>query len=136
MIMRILILAYIAFVLAISSFARAAQTQVGGALIDQAQVQQATGILSVHGVLSTPCQTKPALFVKQIDESSSKVELDITTVSTGDLCMDVLGPDFNLAFDLKELPLKAGKTYSLFIGHSTSDDFGLKYAAGLANENF
>jgi hypothetical protein len=129
---RVLIFAYIAFVLALSGFANASSHVT---YISKAEVNQTSGILSAHGQMSTPCQTRPAVVVKKIDETGARIEIEVTSTPTADVCVEMLGPEFDTALDLKELPLSDRKTYSIIIENAHEDIGELKYEARSLGEN-
>lgn len=127
---RVLVFAYIAFVLALSGFANAST-----AFVHRADVNQTTGILNAQGHVSTPCQTLPALVVNKIDETGLQVHMEVATTQVGQACPDVLGPQFDLALDLTELPLTSGKTYSLILLNAGQEVGQLLYTARNLAEN-
>lgn len=128
---RLAILAYIAAVLLISGFVKANEPVIKqGALVNAASINQSTGILEVRGVLSTPCESKPKVQLDSVNEEAGIISLFVSTQSTTGICIQVLGPRYEVFYDLKELSLKPGRTYSLqikrFVG---SQEEALVYTA-------
>src|SRR5690242_5399985 len=106
---QILIFAYILTVLIISSLVRAD----GLGIVRDVVVNQTSGIMEIHGVLPTPCHSGPAIVVKNINRTQGAVTFDVTTINQRQVCVDVISKEFDITFDLKDLPLDAGKTYSI-----------------------
>ncbi len=127
---RILVFIYIALVLVLSGLAKA-----NAAIVNKVEINQITGILTAHGVLSTPCQNHPYVVIEKIDETTGIIELDVNSVNSHKICVDVLGERFDIALDLKELPLIEGRTY--IIGFKTTSDElkNLKYKAVKVDES-
>jgi hypothetical protein len=128
---RFLVFAYITFVLVLSSFANASgQTTY----IHKANVNQQTGVFTAHGNLATPCQTRPTVVVKKIDETAARLIMDVQSTPTAEICVEVLGPAFDVALDLKDLPLTNGKVYSIFVENAQAPIGILTYKASSLNE--
>jgi hypothetical protein len=129
---RILILVYIACVLFISGFAKADNSI--GALVNTAEVNEATGILTVHGTLSTPCQIRPNIVINDIDTSRAIITMDVMTSTNSAICIEVLGAKYDVAYDLKELPLINGQTYQIIFKKSPSERAPLFFTAHPADQ--
>ena len=125
---RILIFIYVALVLMLSGLAKAA-------IVNKVDLDHGTGILLAHGVLSTPCQNHPFVVVNYINEKSAVVELDVNSVHSQKICVDVLGEKFDVAMDLKELPLFEGRTYTVKFKTATSDIKDIQYKAVKVDES-
>jgi hypothetical protein len=110
---HILIVVYVAVVLAISGFAKA--DTVRQAQVDSVQFDMQTGVLTVHGTLSNPCTLKPMLVIDGIDQTNKVINIEVSTLVRSEICVEMLGGSYDATLDLKELPLKEGEIYTLKI---------------------
>lgn len=123
---RILILAYIVGVLLISGLASASQ---GRGLVVDATLHKTTTMLSIYGVYSNPCQTDPKIRATSIDYQNNIVNLAIETTQTSEICAEVLGDNFEIAYDLRQLPLKPGVIYNVKVSPAAQSNIEVSYLA-------
>jgi hypothetical protein len=121
---KLLILGYILAVLVLSGMVKA-----DGA-IESAQINAQTGIMNVNGYLRDACYKNAQLAVSTIDETNASINLIVNSEHmTHVLCAEHTVP-FAIVYDLKELPLNAGKTYSVqFIANASDDKEVYSYTA-------
>ncbi|MCC6276975.1 MAG: hypothetical protein IT289_03555 [Oligoflexia bacterium] len=125
---RILIIAYIAAVLLISRFSHADGFGTGRGLITNASIHKTTSILSIEGYFSNPCQKDPRVVADLIDNEKLVITLSVRTTITAAMCIETLGPKFEISYDLKELPLRPGKFYTIKFSPARDDKpIELKY---------
>jgi hypothetical protein len=132
---QLLIAAYILMVLMISGMAKAAPVRIGDGAVSRVEVSQGEGLLRLQGNLPNPCYTKPVIVVNGINLISREVEFDVIAQQISEICTQELGDDFEVIFDLKQLPLEEGNTYTLkftgfnsvaaYVAHKQQQEYAL-----------
>jgi len=131
---KLLILAYVITVLLLSGMVKGAQN--GHALVESARINP-SGIISLDGVLPTPCHKNPRLVVEGINEAKNTLVLGVQTQLKDQICSDViLNKPFKLAFDLKRIPLVVGETYSIIFDNFAGEKNSLQYKAISSDYDF
>ncbi|MDZ4677353.1 MAG: hypothetical protein SGI74_07550 [Oligoflexia bacterium] len=127
---RILILVYIATVLAISGFAKAADHKVdhGTAHIESVKLDAERGVLSIHATAPNPCHEKALVRILKVDAYSHVIQLAVLTVPNTGICAQVI-QDFDLVYDLQSVRAIPGRTYTLEFENYVGEEVNLKYTA-------
>jgi hypothetical protein len=108
---KLLILAYIAAVLALSGMVRADGFQGGRAFVTNATISN-TGILHIDGVFKSLCLKSPRVVATAIGEHD--IQFMVEGKRSEDMCPQVIvRQPFQVISDLKELPLKPGNQYTI-----------------------
>jgi hypothetical protein len=136
MIKEILILTYILIVLVISSLVRAEvlfPPISAHGTVQQATLDPQNGVLDVRGQINSACESKPVILVKGIDRARNEVLLDVIEIAGRQVCDDKGVLNFDIVYDLKEIPLDVNQVYTIAFASSSQR---LTYKALEALEGF
>ena len=105
---------------------------LGRGILTQATIKTENGILNLHGSLANPCESRPELAVN-MDSRSNTLVLDVVTLVPHRACSDASLKEFDISYDLKELPLTVNGNYDIAFSNSS---IKLKYNALKRLEGF
>jgi len=121
---RIMILLYILVVLAISGFSKADSVNadsINEAYIKQISVIPQTGMVSIIGQGSNACQRHPRIVLESMDEAQRIIVFGIMTSSPSVICNLSFPQNFVLNYDLNNLPLIPGISYTIRFNKSQDE---------------
>lgn len=123
---RLIIFIYVVAVLIFSGFIAQAKT-VDGINVSAAKIDKRSTVLMMAGQLSNTCMARPTAALEKV-EGNVLVFSVIATISE-QRCSDQLGKEFEVAVDLKEIPLVEGQEYAIHINNYSGPRIHLGFVA-------
>jgi hypothetical protein len=134
---RILILAYIATVLAISSLARASTDLYNytAGHINNVKLDHERGVVSVEGTFSNPCVTEPALKILNVDDFTQVIQMVVEAKKGGEVCVAPVQA-FHIEYNLNNIrSLIPGRVYALEFVNYAGEPLQFQFTAQDNSQN-
>ncbi len=117
---HLFIVVYFITVMLVSGLSQAQQIPSVVAPVTYAQFIPSTQHVLIQGKLSNPCQLLPRAEVISIDHEKRSISVAVRAKMTSEMCIAVLGKNYDILLDVGILGLHSGVEYKLIINKSST----------------